>query len=83
MDTMDKDWDPDPQVEHINGLQEFKDGMIENYRDERQFCQEDIALMTRIREGAAGETLRLCNYFIGHNLLEIQRVKMEMGEYRE
>jgi len=70
------------EIVHLDGMQEHKKHMLEACLDEIQFCQEDIALMTRIREGAEGETLRLCNYFIGHNLLEIQRLKSEMEGYR-
>jgi len=70
------------EIIHLDWTQEHKKTMLEECLAEMQFCQDDIALMTRIREGAEGETLRLCNYFIGNNLLEIQRLKSEMEGYR-
>jgi len=81
-DEMEEAERKETEIVHLDWMQEHKKTMLEECLEELQFCQDDIALMTRIREGAEGETLRLCNYFIGHNLLEIQRVKSEMEGYR-
>lgn len=66
------------KIIHIDGMKEFKDGMIEDYKDDLKFYQDDITLMTRIRETAEGETLRLCTFFIGESLLKIMEAKREI-----
>ena len=70
---------PDTPTDYLVRLgQSFIDDALEDIR----FLTRDIALMTRIRETAEGETLRLCTYLLGEDLLTIQERKHEIERFR-